>query len=231
MDPHSRDDQHDRDRRSISMVPDEAPDPVETRDPHARPVPTRKGRAWLYAIPAVVLLVIGLAWMVQVERSSSGREGTREVAGTSGERANDPEGLPRGDAPLNPVASGPSVISDMELLTSKDEYVGRAVEIPAITVMSVPGPRTFWVGRLANRTLVLLDRQTQGATRVSPKQVLRVSGTLEAVPSASELARAGLTADDRDAVGGEEVIIRARRIEVQDDAGAHQATVPPDERH
>ena len=32
----------------------------------------------------------------------------------------------------------------------------------AIPVMSTPGPRTLWVGRPMNRTLVLLDRNTQG---------------------------------------------------------------------
>ena len=91
------------------------------------------------------------------------------VAGTSGERENDPEGLGRGDdKPLNPIGEGPRVIGDMELLTAKEDYVGRAVAIPAITVMGTPGPRTLWVGRPMNRTLVLLDRNVQGARESGP---------------------------------------------------------------
>jgi hypothetical protein len=203
-------------RATFSAVPDEAPDPVETRDPRAHPVPATRSRAWLYAIPALLLLVIGVAWMLEVELIRPSDVASREVTGTSGERASDPEGLPRGDdAPLNPVADGPRVVSDMDLLSSKQEYVGRAVEIGAIPVMTVPGPRTFWVGRVANRTLVLIDRHAQGAVPVTPGQVVRLSGRLEAAPTSEELARAGYTADDRDALDGEDVIIRATHIEAQ----------------
>jgi hypothetical protein len=169
--------------------------------------------------------------MVQVERSRPGGEAPFAVTGTSGERSNDPEGGARGDRPLNPVAQGPSVIADMELLTSKADYVGRAVELAAIPVMTVPGPRTFWVGRIANRTLVLIDRDAQGAKTVKPGEVVRISGRLEAAPSPEELARAGLAADDREAVDGEKVIIRATRLAPQDVAvGAHQAETPRADR-
>jgi hypothetical protein len=222
-----RDDHTRREHRSpISAVPDEAPDPVETRDPRVRPVPARRGRAWLYAIPAAVLLLMGIAWMAQVELSRPDGNAPLEVTGTSGERANDPEGVARDDAPLNPVAEGPQVISDMALLTSKKEYVGRAVEIAAIPVMTVPGPRTFWVGRIANRTLVLLDRGVLAQVKLSPGQVVRLSGTLEAPPPADQLAGAGLSEDDREAIDGEDVIIRATRVEWQEAVGANQSPTP-----
>ena len=163
-------------------MPDEAPDPVETRDPRVRPVPQSAGRAWLYAIPAAVLLLVGIVWMVQVERSRPGGTGPFTVTGTSGERANDPEGGARGDSPLAPKAAGPSVIADIELLMSKSDYLGRAVELSAVPVMTVPGPRTFWVGRFANRTLVLVDRHAEGDTKVAPGQLVRLSGRLESAP-------------------------------------------------
>ena len=71
-----------------------------------------------------------------------------DVTGTSGARDNDPEGLGRGDeAVAQPPGEGPSVIGDMGLLTAKEDYVGRAVEISAIPVMGTPGPRPLWVGR------------------------------------------------------------------------------------
>ena len=85
-----------------------------------------------------------------------------EVTGTSGVKANDPEGGSRGDEqPLNPEPSGPAVISDMELLSRKAEFVGRAVRFAAIPVVTAPGPHTFWVGRPGNRTLVVMDDKTR----------------------------------------------------------------------
>jgi hypothetical protein len=213
-------------------VAENAPDAVETRDPRTRAVPASRSRAWLYAVPAAVLLVMGLVWMLRAERAHPGRDAPLEVTGTSGERRDDPEGAGRGDEhPLNPTAGGPSVISDMELLTAKADYAGRAVEFGAIPVVTVPGPRTFWVGRIANRTLVLVDRDAQGTTKVAPGAIIALSGRLQAPPSAAELANAGLSADDREAVQGEKVIIRATRIAPQAGAGANQAPVPAGERH
>jgi len=231
--PHKDDERVDTDphRSGFSAVPDEAPDAVETRDARIRPVPSTRTRAWMYAIPAALLLIIGIVWMLRVERSRPGGEAPFAVTGTSGERSNDPEGGGRGDHPLNPVPQGPSVIGDMELLSSKSDYVGRAVELAAVPVMTVPGPRTFWVGRIANRTLVLIDRDAQGAKTVKPGEIVRMSGRLEPAPSSAELARAGLTADDREAVEGEKVIIRATRVAPQEvSVGAHQSETPSADR-
>ena len=231
MDPqHKPDDPADVRRSVMPPVAENAPDPVETRDPRNAPVPATRGRAWLYAIPAAVLLVIGLVWMLRVERAHPGQNAPAEVTGTSGARANDPEGGGRGDEkPLNPEPSGPSVISDMELLTSKSELVGRAVRFAAIPVVTASGPRTFWVGRLGNQTLVLMDDKVQGATNVVAGKAIQLSGTLEPAPSDRDLASAGLDDADRRAIEGEKVIIRAKSLKASVDPGANQATVPTSE--
>jgi len=232
MDPrNTRDDPTDVRRSVMPPVAEKAPDPVETRDPRNAPVPASRGRAWLYAIPAAVLLVIGLVWMVRVERAHPGQNAPAQVTGTSAERANDPEGGGRGDEkPLNSAGSGPSVISDMELLTSKSEFVGRAVRFAAIPVVTASGPRTFWVGRLGNQTLVLMDDKVQGAKEVIPGKAVQLSGALEPAPSASDLANAGLDDADRRAIEGEQVIIRAKSLKTTVDTGSNQASVPDSER-
>ena len=217
---HSHHDDHTSEHRSHRAVPDEAPDPVETRDAASHPTP-RRSRTWLFAIPPVALVLLGLFWMSRAEGDRQGAQSAPySVAGTSGERENDPEGLGRGDEkPLNPVGEGPRVIGDMELLTAKEDYVGRAVAIPAIPVMGAPGPRTLWVGRPMNRTLVLLDRSIQGLGTLPAGQPVQVSGRLEKRPDKEAIDRAGLQEDDRKALEGVDVFIRATAIEVQQRTG------------
>jgi hypothetical protein len=202
--------------RSHRIVPDEAPDPVETRDPDSRPTP-RRSRAWLFALPPVALVLLGVFWMFRAEGDRVGAQpDAYSVAGTSGERDNDPEGLGRGDdKPLNPTGEGPRVIGDMELLTAKEDYVGRAVAISAITVMGTPGPRTLWVGRPMNRTLVLMDRNVQGLGKAVVGQAVQVRGRLEKRPERAAIDRAGLHEDDRKALEGVDVFIRATGIEAK----------------
>ena len=45
-------------QHSHRAVPENAPDPVETRDPASRPTPARR-RVWLFAVPAVAFLILG----------------------------------------------------------------------------------------------------------------------------------------------------------------------------
>jgi hypothetical protein len=207
-------DEPGREHHSRGAVPDNAPDPVETRDPASRPTPARR-RVWLFAVPAVAFLILGIVWMARTEgRNGGAQRAPSEVTGTSGARANDPEGLGRGDeSSLNPRAEGPSVIGDIGLLSAKENYVGRAVEIPAIPVMGTPGPRTLWVGRPLNRTLVLLDRNVQRQGEVKAGEQVRVSGQLERRPDKDAIDRAGLHEDDREALEGVEVFIRASTVE------------------
>ena len=212
-----------------SVLPEEVPDPVETRDPASQPVPRRPGQAYLFAIPVLVLALIGLIWFLVSER----RPATEEVgpigttgAAPAGEGAAATEGLPRGDeAPLYAGDPQVPVVSSMAHLLRKQDYVGRPVEIAAIPVNSVKGPRTFEVGRLTNRTRVVVDGDAGLVQGLEPGQVVRLSGQLAAADDAQPPA--GLTDDERQALSGEDVFIRATLVQPQpQDAGGRQAETP-----
>jgi len=220
MDRTPLDDERRVEHTSHRGVPDSAPDPVETRDPASRPVP-RRSRAWTFALVPAAFVALLVAWMTLPDRTRDrAQAGPYVVTGTSGKLENDPEGLGRGDErPVNPVPAGPRVIGDMELLTQKEDFVGRAVEISAIPVMGAPGPRTLWVGRPLNRTLVLLDRGVEGVGRIETGQPVSVTGTLERRPDKATIDRAGLQEGDREALEGVDVFIRASAVERRQDAG------------
>jgi hypothetical protein len=71
------DDRHNdepgREHHSRRAVPDNAPDPVETRDPASRPTPARR-RVWLFAVPAVAFLILGIVWMARTEGRHGGAQ-------------------------------------------------------------------------------------------------------------------------------------------------------------
>ena len=151
-------DHRDHDVRRMSshpmrLVPDEAPDPVETRDPRSRPTPrpAARGCSPFRLRPCSIL---GAHLDVLGRALARGRP----VGPVFGRRnlRHDATTIRRARAVVTasrsiPSAAGPSVIGDMELLSEKKNYVGRAVELRAIPVMSKPGPRTLWVGRPMNR--------------------------------------------------------------------------------
>jgi hypothetical protein len=173
----------------------------------------------LFLVPGIVLILIGLFWMARSERRPSDTVPPRDVTGTSGGesepgRAGDAAGATQ---PLNPAGEGPQVIGDLSLVGADDAYVGREVELAAVPVSSVEGARTFTVGRIGNRTLVLLDKARPGDV-VSGSHV-RISGRIEKPPTGDRLAAAGLDEKDRKAVQDEKVIIHATRVE-----RAHEAT-------
>jgi hypothetical protein len=85
--------------------------------------------------------------------------------------------------------------------------------------MSTPGPRTLWVGRPLNRTLVLLDRDVEGGGRIPAGQPVSVSGSLEKRPDKQAIDRAGLQEDDRKALEGVDVFIRASAVQPQQRSG------------
>jgi hypothetical protein len=219
-----------RDRDQLNRDIDAGPpqkDAVETRDSATRPVPRQSSKLWMYVIPALALLVGGAVWMFITETRGTATRAPFAAIGTSGERANgnDPEGA-RADEPLNPVPEGPRVISDEGLLSSKDQYIGHPVRFEAIAVFSQKGPRTFWVGRLMDRALVLLDRDA-GTVQLKRGEMLSLQGRLERT---SEQMAAGLSKEDRDAVEGEDVIILASQVKPVQSAGAGQGAIPESEK-
>jgi hypothetical protein len=217
--------------KSLSFVPPEVPDPVETRDSMNRAVRPSPGQWAMFLIPAALIVAIGISWMMRAEGSKPGGTGPYAVTGTSGERSNDPEGGARGeDAPLNPTPR-PAVISDVELLTSKADYTGHSVQLLAAPVLSVAGPRTFWIGRPTNRTLVLVTTDVKRLGALKPGQLVGIAGRLEPVPNDDQLDRAGFSPDDKKAIADEDVIIRATRVEPRSQQAApYQATTPAEDR-
>lgn len=214
-----------------SFLPEDVPDPVETRDPASEPVPVHKGRAFLFAVPVLVLALIGLVWFLSSERGGTqddgGPIGTTGAASTEAHRT-DSDALPRGDEA--PLYGEPqiAVVSSMAHLLGKDEYVGRPVEIAGIPVSDVKGPRTFEVGRLTNRTLVVVDGDASIVPSLERGELVRLSGRLES--SGSAQPPAGLNEDERDALSGADVFILATLVQHQQDAGADQAATPEMER-
>jgi hypothetical protein len=184
------------------------PDPVETRDPASAPVPRRRSSVWLFLIPGAVLILIGVAWMLRSERRGLDTEAAPAATGTSGAGA---EGETTPTGPLNPAADGPAVIGDLSLLGGEDQYLGRAVELASVPVSSIDGPRTFTVGRLGHRTLVLLDSPRPAAIEAGGQ--VRISGTIEKPPSGGQLTATGLADADRNALADQEIIIHATRVE------------------
>jgi hypothetical protein len=219
-----------RDRDQLNRETETGPpqkDPVETRDSTTRPVPRQSSRLWMYVIPALAFVIAGVVWMLVAETRGTATKAPYAAIGTSGERAhgNDPEGA-RADEPLNPVPEGPRVISDEGLLSSKDQYIGHTVRFEAIPVFSQEGPRTFWVGRLTDRALVLLD-QNAGTVQLKRGEMLSLQGRFERTNDKME---ATLSKDDRDAVEGQDVIIVASQVKPVQSAGAGQAAIPESEK-
>jgi hypothetical protein len=177
----------------------------------------------------VAFIVIGLGWMVWIEVGRDDRAGLNDVTGTAGERVNDPEGGPRGEI-LNAPPGGPLVVSDLNLVEG-DEYAGRTARFSAVPVASRNGDRTFWVGRVGNRTLVMLDENAGIPGFVRPGEVISLAGRIEKAPSSEQLERLGLSGEDRDAFDGEDVFIRATDVQpVGPDVGASQTEIPREDR-
>ena len=207
-------------------------DSVEPRDPATTPVPGRPWRALLYAIPAVLLVALGIGWMLVKEPVLGGPADSQQVRGTTGERdsGHDPEGERESNV-LNPGPEGPAVISSVEQLTGAEEYAGRPARFAAIVVNAKNGDRTFWVGRLGSRRLVLVDRNVANADAVQTGKAITLEGRIERKPSPDQLDRLGLSEKDRDALEDEDVYIRATRIQRPDgDPGTPVTETPREQR-
>ena len=201
-------------------------DAVEPRDPAHRPVPRDRSKVLWYAVPAVLFVLLGLGWMFSSEMRETSPAG--DAIGTTGDRGNDPEGGKRVDV-LNPT-DGPAVISRMELLSDAEDYVGRPARFAAIPVSTTYGDRTFSVGRIGSRALVLAEPGAD-LSGIRSGDPVSLEGRIERAPSAEELDRLGLGKEDREALDDEDVIIRATRVEpVAQDVGTNQAETPHEGR-
>jgi hypothetical protein len=171
-------------------------------------------------------VLLGLGWMFSSEMRETSPAG--DAIGTTGDRGNDPEGGKRVDV-LNPT-DGPAVISRMELLSDAEDYVGRPARFAAIPVSTTYGDRTFSVGRIGSRALVLAEPGAD-LSGIRSGDPVSLEGRIERAPSAEELDRLGLGKEDREALDDEDVIIRATRVErVAQDVGTNQAETPHEGR-
>jgi hypothetical protein len=205
-----------RDQRQRDAIPPGA-DAVEPRDGTDQPVPRRSWKAWLFAIPIVLFVALGIGWMFYTEPILGGGYPADEARGTSGEV-------------LNPPPEGPAVISDLNLLSNGEDFAGRTARFSAVPVTGKNGDRTFWVGRIGNRTLVLLDRNVASTDAIREGEPIGLAGRIERTPSSEQLDRLGLSENDREAFDGEDVYIRATEIEpVSPDVGAGSSEIPQDQ--
>ena len=198
-------------------------DPVEPRDPAARAVPRRSSTALLFAIPAVLIVVLGVGWMLLTERDAAEDDdaATTAVEGTSGGNTAADAGTPEDASEVTPPAT-----SDLQILANPEQYAGRTVRFTAVPVVSPGGERTFWAGRPGSRTLVLLDPAMPQRDEVMPGQRVDLAGTIERTPSAAELRKLNLSDEDREALQEAGVFLRATEMEVQKNVAAPRSHTP-----
>ena len=195
-------------------------DHVEPRDPAARAVPRKPSTALLFAIPAVLIVLLGLGWMFLAERDTRDETMT-PVEGTTGETAG-----AGAAAATEPQATTPPASSDLQMLANPEQYAGRTARFSAVPVTGVHGERSFSVGKPGSSTLVLLDPSVEHPEGVMPGQRVDLAGTFERAPSGEELQKLNLGKEDRDAVEEAEVYLRATEVAVQGSVAAPRSHTP-----
>jgi len=208
-------------RQSRSAIAPGA-DPVEPRDPAARAVPRKPTTALLFAIPAVLIVLLGLGWMLFMERDPAD-ETTTAVEGTSGKNAG---AAATTGAGAEPRPATPPVSSDLQILANPEQYAGRAARLSAVPVISTSGERTFSVGKPGSSTLVLLDPSIQEPVGVMPGQRVDLAGTIERAPSGEQLRKLNLSEEDREAVEGAGVYLRATEVSVEGSVASPRSHTP-----
>lgn len=209
-------------RQSRSAIAPGA-DPVEPRDPAARAVPRKPATALLFAIPAVLIVLLGLGWMLFMERDAAD-ESTTAVEGTSGENAG--AAATTGAGAGEPPATTPPASSDLQILANPEQYAGRAARLTAVPVISASGERTFSVGKPGSSTLVLLDPGIQEPVGVMPGQRVDLAGTIERAPSGEQLRKLNLSEEDREAVEGAGVYLRATEVTIEGSVASPRSHTP-----
>lgn len=167
----------------------------------------------------IIALVVALAYVWPYQRS---RQGTGVGAvgdppvGTAGREAADEPG------------ESPATLHDLETVTGAvdpHELIGRRVDFH-LKVADINNSTSFWVGNNDNRMLVVLGRDNRNqAQRVhgdpspndiklaAPGQMVRITGTIEGIPSAEARYSWGLNDPQHgDQLKDQKVYIRADHV-------------------
>lgn len=137
-------------------------------------------------------------------------------AGASGETGGDNGAGASGGAGDD---GGTGAITDLAEISGASDGAslsGREAELDGVTVQSVTGDVTFWVGESAeDRVFVRMDEEASGGEQgiqVREGQTLRITGQVEDVPA--DTAAWELQDEDATALGEEPVYIAASKVEV-----------------
>jgi hypothetical protein len=150
--------------------------------------------------------------------NASGDAGAGASSGTGGDNGAGASG----DAGASGGAGGDGgtgAITDLAEISGASDGAsvsGRAAELDGVTVQSVTGDVTFWVGESAeDRVFVRMDEEASGGEQgiqVREGQTLRITGQVEDVPA--DTAAWELEDEDATALGEEPVYIAASKVEV-----------------
>lgn len=102
----------------------------------------------------------------------------------------------------------------------RQSLVGRRVQFTGVSVESVNGDRTFWVGRSNNeRLFVVLDQgldlgKAEQQVQIKPGQTLDLTGVLQPMPTSQQAQQQwkGLDATEAQALNGQTVYLQADTI-------------------
>ena len=114
---------------------------------------------------------------------------------------------------------GTGAITDLAEISGASDggaVSGRATELDGVTVQSVTGDVTFWVGESAeDRVFVRMDEEASGGEQgiqIREGQTLRITGQVDDVPD--DTAELDLSEEDATALGEEPVYIAASKVEI-----------------
>lgn len=163
---------------------------------------------WLIVAALIAILLIALLWPLLTGNNR---------AGTAATPSPSPVGSPA--APGTPVADLLIIVDAPE----PTDLVGRRVELTGVEVQSVVGDTTFWVGPSADQqVLVVLEEDesagpVEGQVDVEAGQTVSITGIVRELPSVDDAKQRWQLSDDAAAeLEGEEVFVRAQRVEVEE---------------
>lgn len=188
-----------------------------------RPIPWW---VWLLIGLLVALVVLVLLWPLLTGNDRAGTGATASPAGDTASPAGD-TASPAGEtaSPAGETPAGSPVVGDVLLIIDAPDpasLVGSRVELTDVEVQSVVGDTTFWVGPSQDRqVLVVLEEDesagpVEGQVDVEEGQTVSLTGVVREMPSTDEaMQRWQLSDDAAQALEGEDVFIRAQRVDIQ----------------